>query len=136
MALDDDDRAEIAALIAEASRSNPAPARGRRPAAEPDPGRGAPVDGDWDLMSPMQKQKWVRSLVEDQLASIDAEVEREDLRRENEELRQKVKDWEKAGKPGRRPTRESLGGGRPEEQTPTLVNSVYKFLFGDAKPTP
>lgn len=120
-------------MIAEASKGSRAPTRrpGNLSGQDPQVGAPASVDGDWDLMSPIAKQKYVRSLVEDHLASLDAEVEREDLRRENDELKAKVKEWEKGGKTGRRPTRASLGDGKPEESAPAIVNKVYKFLFGD-----
>lgn len=128
MALDDDDRAEISSLIAESLKANTKPPTGSRrpPAASP-----SGPEGDWDHLSPIDQRGYVRQVVAEALAEQDAAWERENLQRENEELKAKIKEWEKAGKPGRRPTRSDLDGKR-EEQMPQVVSKVYKFLFGDA----
>lgn len=129
MALDDSDREEIAGLIADAIKTKPSsPTGSRRPAP-------AAPEGDWGHLPPRDQESFMRRIVEEELAKQDAAWERENLLRENEELKAKIKEWEKQGRPGRRPTRADLAGGKPEEGPPTVVNRVYRFMFGDAAAT-
>lgn len=126
MPLDDDDRREIAELISQHRPADP-PRRGR-----PEPsGGGATLD--WDRMSPRDQQAWVRELVGDEIAALDKEAERADLKREVAELRTQLAEWEKGGRQGKKPTRESVaaGGDRRIEEAPNLVGKAFKFLFGD-----
>ena len=123
--LDDDDKAEIAEMIAEASKRSTPPTRAPR-------GEPPKAQGEWEQMTDRDRQTYVRQMVEEANASLDAEYERESLKRENEELKKKVADWEKQGKKGARPTRASLGDGKAEEAAPSVVSKAYKWLFGEA----
>lgn len=85
-------------------------------------------------MNPLQKQRWIREVVESELAALDGEAEKEEMRRELEELRAAKKEWEKGGRQGRKPTLASVkAGDKPVEEAPTIVNRFYKFMFGEAK---
>jgi hypothetical protein len=121
MALEDSDKAEIAEMIASATRSTKPPAR------TPPEGPKA-TQGDWDQMGERDRQTYVRTIVEDHLASLDAEAERAELRQRVKELETERKEWEKGGRKGPRPTK--AAGDKGEEQTPTIVSKAYTWLFG------
>ncbi|HLI23357.1 MAG TPA: hypothetical protein VKU91_00255 [Acidimicrobiales bacterium] len=129
MALDDEDRSEIGQMIADAIRQV-----GRQP-TRTSPGTSSPAPPeDWSRMSPRDQERWMREIVEEQIASIDAETERQQLRRENEALKKQVAEWEKAGRPGKRPTRQTVAtAAAPEDPQPTVVSKAYRLLFGDPK---
>lgn len=128
MALSDDDKNEISAMIAEASAQSrpPAPRRSSGTTrAEP-----AMEQSEWERMSDRQRQSYVREMVEDHLATLDAEAERAELRRENEELRKQVSEWEKGGRRGPKP-KVAAGDDKRTEEAPTIVTKAYRWLFGD-----
>jgi hypothetical protein len=82
-------------------------------------------------MGERDRQAYVRDLVEEHVRSLDEKVDRENLLRENEQLRAEKAEWEKAGRKGPKPTRG--GSDKPAaEQTPTIVSKAYTFLFGSA----
>lgn len=122
MALDDDDRQEIARMIAD--NSKPA----QRPRSAPIVGQERPTQSQWDQMNDRDQSAYVRSMVEDILTEQDKEYERQSLRAENEELKAKVAEWEKGGKRGPKP--KSGDSDKREEQAPTVVSKAAAWLFG------
>ncbi len=124
MALDDTDRAEIAQMLADASTRS-------RPSQTPPQGNATVSQGDWDRMGDRDRQAYVRNLVEEHLASLDAEAEREELRQTVKQLRAERAEWEKNGRKGPRPTK-ATPDQPAAEQTPTLVSKAYTWLFGSA----
>jgi len=121
MPLEDADKAEIAEMIASATRSSKPP--------RTTPPEGSKVSqGDWDQMGERDRQSYVRTIVEDHLASLDAEAERSELRQRVKELELERKEWEKGGRKGPRPTKPA--DDKATEQTPTIVSKAYTWLFG------
>lgn len=130
MPISDEDKAEISQMIAEASRGANPPPTSRRPARSGSPGSWEPSQDQWDRMPDRDRRSYVREIVEEQLAELDAETERADLRRENEELRKQMAEWEKGGRQGPRPKKGDSERPRAEE-VPTLVSKAFTWLFGD-----
>lgn len=131
MGLDDEQRAEIEAILAERQKSGEE--RGSRPAPRSSPGYDR--SGDWDLMGSTQQRVTMRQIVDERLAELDKEYEAAELKRRNKELEAQVAEWEKQGRKGRRPTRPASDD-PPEERAPTIVSKAQKWLFGDPTPQP
>lgn len=124
MPLEEADRAEISQMIADAVRSSSPPPRATPTSTPP------PSQGDWDKMSERDRQSWVRTTVEEHLASLDAAAELRELKDRNKQLEAERAEWEKGGKRGPRPQKPA--DDKREEAAPSLVSAAYKWLFGDA----
>ena len=122
MALDDDDRAEIRAMLDEGRPASRERSPASRRAAERDP-------GDWDRMPPTDQTIVMRDIVDARLAELDQAAELAELKAENKALRA---EREAARKEGRKPRKVSATGpeGSEEEKPPTMVNKTLTWLFG------
>lgn len=128
MALDDQDRADIASMIEQAVTST-RPARGAGAPAEQ--GR-ARARSDWDGMSSNDQRLFMRDIVDERLSELDKDYDLQETKARNKELAARVQELEAGGKKSRRPAAGPVPGRAPqeEEKAPTVFTRAYVALFG------
>lgn len=131
MALDDQDRADIASMIQQAVTST-RPARAAGAPAEQ--GGRARARSDWDGMSGNDQRLFMRDIVDERLSELDKDYDLQETKARNKELAARVQELEAGGKKSRRP---AAGAGpvpgratQEEEKAPTVFTRAYVALFG------